>query len=364
MDSGLSATRLFEESNKEEGFLKSVVPDWVIKYGGAALICGGLGYLWYRNSSFRVYREIKLEEICRLQIKFINKLFLEYYLMGRTISGELFLKILKGEFDEGDPRIKDFVLQAQGKCYEQHIFLLIKSELKNSEKTKLSLFHYNLKLIELFNKINQKEREGIGLTQRETTMNALNSMIYFMCSGNFAQAFSYPDIGNQTDCLDHKECLQIFCDYETQTIRAFIDLFQKMVIDEGCLDLKKREEAFNKLFEERVRDETLLAYTVEKLGAAYAELPEEEKYHPLILFLKTALISPPNAGYTTNELSFFIGGFIFGLETGLEKLMNSSQSFGPYAMKIFKERTMTMLNSPVYQDLLEKAGIKFDPFEG
>ena len=55
MRKAISATKLVEGSNQEEGFIKSLIPSWMLKLGGATLLLGGLGLLWYRNSALRQY---------------------------------------------------------------------------------------------------------------------------------------------------------------------------------------------------------------------------------------------------------------------------------------------------------------------
>ena len=98
---------------------------------------------------------------------------------------------------------------------------------------------------------------------------------------------------DQAGCLDHQECLQLLIHYEMQTIGKLVDLYKRVVTEGQKKDLKERAEAFNNLFEERLRMESLEAYTVQKLGAEYTELPEEEKYHPMILFLNKVFYVPP-----------------------------------------------------------------------
>ena len=294
MKSGFSATKLVGGSNQEEGGLTSVVPSWLIKYGGAALAVGGLGYLWYRNSSLRAYNQIKDEELFRLNFRLFNNLFLDFYAMGRTLYNQLQLKAMKENIGD-DLRVQHWFNQAEQKYYQSKIVPLVEDELRKSEHPKLSEFFYRRKSHSLQDRIGEKQQRGIALTDLERWY--LDSvMVYlFVNSGRAIQGLQRLNPGSQGDCFDEKTCLQLLVSYEGQTVRKLFDLFQKMVVQEGCQDLKKRKEAFDSLLEKRLRMESLEAYAVQKLGPRHTELPADEKYHPMILLLNKAFIPPREA---------------------------------------------------------------------
>ena len=65
----------------------------LLKFGGAALVAGGLGYLWYRNSGLKVYREISNEEFCYLAIKVKHTIFPDFYRAVRKSNFDTIIKM-------------------------------------------------------------------------------------------------------------------------------------------------------------------------------------------------------------------------------------------------------------------------------
>ena len=139
MKRGISVAKLFEKSKQEEKLNNTLIPDWLIKYGGAVIAVGGLGYLWYLNSSLRAYHQIKDEEVCRLHHNLLNKLFIEYYLMDKTLTKQIFIMRAQQEeienraFDFGDPRTQNLMDQNAQQFQKEHITPVIENELKNSK---------------------------------------------------------------------------------------------------------------------------------------------------------------------------------------------------------------------------------------
>ena len=153
-------------------------------------------------------------------------------------------------------------------------------------------------------------------------------------------------------------------DYEAQTFRELYALFEKMVIQEGCKDVKKREEEYNRLYKQRLRMESLEAYAAEKLGAAYNELPEDEKYHPLMLFLSKVWEPTPNDEYSLDEMLSTFNFVLHPIHKGLRQIMLMPDfSPSPAKMKRIKAVLIKQAGIPQFKKFLEKSGLKFELFE-
>ena len=365
MDSGISATRLLEGSKNEEGPLKSLVPGWLIKLGGTALVVGGLGYLWYRNSSLRVYHRIKVEEMCRYQFKLLNKLFYEHYLLGRTIFNSVVLELKiqnpTARLDLNDPNIQKKFEALEDTHFEESIVPAAKNELKRSEYHKLSFFLYKAKLQVLMETMTKKNQQGVALTEEETRLTNLMMIYRWTNSGYLVKAFQVVNLGPLAECFDHKECFQLLVKYEEDSIRAYYKLHQELILEgEPNRDPKKVPKAFRRLFEERVKMESLEAYAIEKLGAAYAEVPEDEKYHPLILFLSKALTPPRGAGYSRDDISLFFERYVFDPHSLLQYYIMKNIRGDPF--EFAKDQVIEELSSPLFKEFFKITGIKYDFF--
>ena len=108
--------------------------------------------------------------------------------------------------------------------------------------------------------------------------------------------------------LSHKECLQILFNYEIETIQIKLDSYTKLVMNQKCVDMKKRKEEFDKIFQERVKMEPLLAYEKEKLEVEGQQPPE---YHPLFLSFHKALTPPADDGYTCAEIELLFTYLVY-----------------------------------------------------
>ena len=80
----MRATKQYQKSIQGRYDSEPSLSSRLMQFGGAAALIGGLGFLWYRNSSLKVYREIKDEEFYKLHFKIDNKLFPEIYSISRA----------------------------------------------------------------------------------------------------------------------------------------------------------------------------------------------------------------------------------------------------------------------------------------
>ena len=366
MKRGISVAKLFEKSKQEEKLNNTLIPDWLIKYGGAVIAVGGLGYLWYLNSSLRAYHQIKDEEVCRLHHNLLNKLFIEYYLMDKTLTKQIFIMRAQQEeienraFDFGDPRTQNLMDQNAQQFQKEHITPVIENELKNSKHKKLSVKHYTKKVDSVRDSFEKKVRNGVEVTDREIRLNDFINLTLDLSISHSLKAFQFFNAGSQADGLDHKECFQLLLDYQAETIHVFATLFQRMVIEDGFDNFEKRDKAFSRLFEQRHRMEPLHSYAVEKLGAHHTELPEDEKYDPLILFLAKAINPPPDAKYTSNEICKFFELLIFACQYYMVMYV---VKLPQDPMKIVKKKFKMNLDHSDFKKFLEDTGIHFDPFK-
>ena len=235
---------------------------------------------------------------------------------------------------------------------------MIEKELKRTKHKNLGILNYRLKKRDIWDRLYKKEQDNTPLTEVEGKLKSLFIANYFLTSGRIPEAVELYDVGNLSENLDHKECLQLLFDYEKESILAFFELYEKMIIQEGNQDFEARRIEFEKLVEERSRMESLEAYTVEKLGAAYNELPEEEKYHPLILFLNKALTQENEKSRPL--LYSFYRNIYFDFPCYLLYFVDKEAP--PDALENLKKDLRKEIGRPVYQDLF-KSGIKFDVFE-
>ena len=365
MKNALSATKLVEKSNQEEGLIQSLIPDWVIRLGGASLVVGGLGYLWYRNSGLRQYNEMTLEDFHRFLFKIEMKIFVLRYTEARKtfnqLVGEAKLRDARGVLNLEDPQTQKKFYEATKDTFIKNIFPVMLSEIKNSKYSKILGVFFEWKTKAVQEEISRKMNQRIELTHTENQFKNMNLIAALLAHGNLFKPFQMQKIVGQGDCLDHQECLQLLVDYESQTIRELVDLYKRIATEGRSRDLKQRADAFNNLFEERLRMESLEAYTVEKLGAAYTELPEEEKYHPLILFLNKAFTLPPNLGYNSRDVCNLFRFYFYEFSTLIQVFLSRVPSLPP--IKSLTEDFRNQIRGPQFQGFLKESGLTFDLYE-
>ena len=359
----ISATKLLEKSAREREGNKSAIPDWLARIGGATLVLGGIGLLWYRNTSLCALRNLKLEQCSQLYLKMEKKAFLETYLETRTVYHQILT-----EFKLQNPAIAfniteethmERFVDALVSPYKENVIPILISAIRNSKHSKLSLSHFYKKKEMVKDQIRLKNRDGVELTQLEKKFLNVYNAKRFLSLGCLVKAFQGFQGGDQGDGLDHKECLQLLIDYEADIIRDYFQLYRRILIDNGIGDLERRKKEVKRIFRERLRMESLEAYTVEKHGARYAELPEEEKYHPLLIFLSKALTPPQGASYNGVDVSIFFLNTLFESQALVQFFLTNART--PMPTQNLVNLVVNILKDPANLRFVEEAEIKFDP---
>ena len=365
MQKAITAANLVERSGQDQGFFNSDLGRNIIKYGATALLFGGIGYLWYRKSSFRAFVELKDEEFYKLNFKVQNSVFLDDYVQTRMNFYKALIAYQKKApglgIDLLNPNTQTFLLQSSSKHLETKIFPLIQRVLSSSDYPSLKVGYFVKKAMILEAEVKKKRNQGLNLTQEETQFMDLKFLFGAFYSGLFLEAYITLNVGNQADALDHKECLQLYLDYEISSLHAYTDLYAKIVVEGRSRDLKVRAKEFNNLLEERVRMQPLIDYTVQKLGQRYAELPEDEKYHPMILFFKKALIAPLNRGYSNAELYALIREITLALQIQIHMLF--TEIVNPAVIEGFKTQCRNRFKNPAHQRVLRLSGLRLRLFQ-
>ena len=269
MKKALSATKLVEKAEQQEELANSIIPSWMVRLGGVTLMLGGLGYLWYRNSSLRDYLRIQDEEFFRLYLKLHNKAFVPRLMVSRIIYTRMF-----SEFKIEHPNLVFEITHRSLftkfkkrylKCIDLSEDPIFQEVLKNSEYSKLSSNHFKIRREYFFGRYEDKQRQGLPIPEIENTW----SIAYLLDSrleiGFIIEGLQRFVPTGEIEPLNHKECLQRLLDYEAETIQASLELYKRVVIVGGSTDLKARREEFDRLYEERFIMEPLEAYAIEKL---------------------------------------------------------------------------------------------------
>ena len=362
MKNALSATKLLERSKQEEGLTNSLIPDWLLRLGGAILLVGGLGYLWYRNSALRQCHQFTEEDFHLLNFRIENKGFVTRYIIARKVFNQITIEEKEKEprsvLNLDDPQIQQRFITTSKVPFIKILYPKTLQEIKNSKYPKLTEPAFVKKMMNIHAKILKKLDQRIELTPKETQFHNLRQLSSLLPRGLLIEPFMRQKLGTQADGLDHKECLQLLVEYESQTIRNLLDLYKRMVIEGKNQDLQQRIEAYDQLFEGRLRMEELVAYTVEKLGAGYAELPEEEKYHPLILFLSKALTVPPGQEYSPSDMFNFFRFFFYDINALIQAFMKNVST--TYTIEGLTTGPRELRKSVVAETFLKRTGLKLD----
>ena len=369
MQKGLSATKLVEKASQEEAN-NSVIPDWVFQLGGATLVLGGLGYLWYRRRIIRAYNQLTDEKFSKLYLQMENRGLQFRIWIFRTVLSKIMadfrLSNLGRKFNIREEKTKDLFGQVITKQNEKNVQPVIDIVLRFSEHSQLTLNLFNKKKEVIENQIKEKAEQGIALSSAEKMVKNLSSMVSDLNQGFFVQAFQELDLGDQTEGLNHKECLQCLLDYEADTIISYLNLYQTMVSRDRNPDLDRRIEAFVSIMEPRMRMEALKSFATQKLrtGGRYFELPEEERYDPLILFLSVAL-DPPQKDiydvYARGKIIDFFHNMIFERQAFIQLFITRVAE--PSPLKNLLPFLRGHLKHPSVVELLEENGLTFDPYK-
>ena len=368
MQKGLSTTKLVEKASQEEAN-NSVIPDWVFQLGGATLVLGGLGYLWYRRRTLKVYNQLTDEEFFKLHFKIENSVFADRILLTRSLWTKILVNFRVKHLNKkvnfnSEKTIKEAQQEIQRKAKEA-MTPLLKNRLKLSEHSNLTFNLFNRRKEVIRKKLKEKNQNGIGLTQSEKNYQNFSWVVSFLSQGLFVMAFQGLDLdlGEQSQGLDHKECLQCLLDYEADTIISYLNLYQTMVIRDRNRDLNRRIEAFVSIMEPRIRMVPLKSFAIQKLraGGRYFELPEEERLDPRILFLRKALEPPQEAKYSRKDISDFFQILIFDKLAYIQIFM--ALVADPCPIKKLLPYLRGDLDKPQVLALFEESGLNFDPFK-
>ena len=143
-------------------------------------------------------------------------------------------------------------------------------------------------------------------------------------TGNFVDGFQRIKLDGRASKLDHRDCLKRMVEYELETFNRYVVLYKKLIVDEGSLDIKKREQEFDKIMIQRAKVEPLEAYARERL-AGEAEggggENEEFQYRPLLLFFYKAFNPEPGSSYSNQDIEVLIHLFFMELEVLMKLLM-------------------------------------------
>ena len=359
----MRAATIYQKSNNSDSSLSARI----LRYGGAALVVGGLGFLWYRNSSLKVYNEMGDEEFCKLHFKIENNLFPEIY----SISRVHYAKTLASLRNQNPNRIINFMdPMAQGEISKAiksvtpiKLPPLTGQELKHSKFPKLSLRHYYQKEQaydrEMFNKLDNQR--VVPLTDLDRYYSNTSILFETMQVGFFVQAFQNVQIDNTTSRLDHRDCLKRLVEYELETIKRYNTLYKKLIVKEGCLDLKKREQELEKIIAERAKMEPLEVYARERLGGeAGGDQGEVDqlRYHPLILFLLKAFIPDPEVQYSRQDIIVLIQLYLMEFEVMV--YYSFTYLGGKGSIDGLKNIFDIFRNKPAMKQVIEKIGLEVE----
>ena len=356
----MKSIEIAEKLDQTKIMEKSELSRKLFKIGGAALLFGGIGYLWYRNSSLRAYLEVSPEKIYKTDFKIRNKLFVESFLAARSSfnkalieHAEIFpnspIKFMSPAFNE----ICRVSLELQrGLRYDR----LRKEEILKSDCSELGVNLFLKKANALLNNnilARLKKREAIN--ELEDMFRTPQSLMFSTSVGVPARGFQMMKSYGQDDKLDHKECLNLLLEYELDSLKRYIEFFSSLLHNGGFKDKQKIIQDFQKLFDERTRMEPLEAYARSHLGDEYGG---ELKYHPLILFLRTAVTPSPEAGYNKYEIDVLYLHVIIVPQAKIERLLNEGNE-GPKDIVRFTKEYNNLIESRQIKAILRRVGIDF-----
>ena len=288
----MRGARLLQTASIAKDPSESSLSTRLLQLGGTALVVGGLGYLWYRNSSFKVYREMSDEDACELCFKVKNALFPEFYRTVRNSYTNTVIQLQRENqnhqfFNILDPLYKERFLNASLEALSQTINLKLHRTLKDFEYERLGVYFYCLKDTQQATRVQKKLASGIPLAENEQRYKNLRVVWDFCAGGLIILGFqALENVQDLTRSLDHKECLKLLFDYEMESIQKMFDVYTELVFNQRCLDINKRSEELEKILQESLRMEPLVTYAREKVVEEGQEPPI---YHPLLLFFQKAL---------------------------------------------------------------------------
>ena len=179
--------------------------------------------------------------------------------------------------------------------------------------------------------------------------------------GCFVYSFQRIQIDREIRGLDHKECLKRLVDYELETIRQYNILYKRLIVGEGCVEVKKREEEFDKIMAERAKMEPLQAYAREKLAReAGGDGPDsgQAEYHPLILFFRKAFIPNPGARYSKEDIMVLFREYFIEFDRLTRYSLMYMRSPGP--IHRLKNMFIALGEKPSVKQAIQKIGLEIE----
>ena len=363
MEKTISAENLVKQvSEREQGHSTSILPNWLVGVGGGVLLIGGLGYLWHRRSTGRG-ASIKLtdEQFYNLHFKIENRLFLQKYVLRRRSYSKVLLQIKQenqgAAFDLMDENNKHRFLHEEE---ENRVMInaMIANELKLSEYPQLTFEKFEEKRQEVMAKFLKKMSSPNQMTPLERKFLNTTLLNSGLLTGLIPQAFQRLDVGDQAVYLEHRECLEMLVNYELKSSQAYLELLERL--DAEGVTGHARTQAFFDLVQKRLKMEILSTYSALKLGDDYAGLSDDDKYHPLLLFLHKALSPPPSAQYDGNKISSFYRVIALDFPALVQDYFTKPPSQG--SSQRLKGILKDIINEEVYRSFLQKSGLNLVSF--
>ena len=358
----MKAANLLEKVSKAKNPSQSNFSTRLLQLGGAGLVLGRLGYLWYRKTTRKRNHELKSKEFGEAVFKVSNKLFPEFYSLVRKSNFEVVVQVQSREdynqsqLDVNNPVVKDLFYQAgkedRERLSEAKFFgSLVKLGFENLQAN-------YLKYKQEEERIAHKFKSKMSLNEDESKIFNISFYEYHCPRALLIAPFqNFMNIQEHVTGLDHKECLQRLFNYETETIKIMMETYSELVLTERCLDMRKREEEYDKIFQERVRMQPLQDYVCKKLEAAGRQALV---YNPLILLLSRALTPPDFARYSKIELDMLFTNLIFDPQICFLKMFTRVKA--PKSVEPVKETFLQNLQTPAIKLVLEKTGLKYTVF--
>ena len=354
----MNQANLIEKAIETQETEKISLPTRLLQIGGAALLLGGAGYLWYRNSSLKVYLELKNEDFYKLSIRVMNKLFFEYHVASKACFNktldEMLIRNPNHRLDFMNPLVLKEFNDAWHFEGAKGCEILLKEELKNSEHPKLGLYFYKQKLSSVFSELKKKASRGVLMSDLENLFSACICALSSHITGQFPRGFQNFIVLGQAERLDHKECLKLLFDYEMETLRIYEEFVGKLAAKGKLKEKEKNIKDFLKNFEERNRMEPLEVYARFHLGEDYGG---ELKFHPLLLFLHKALTPDLAAGYNRFDIEVLDHELINEPQMMLEGYLTQRIPAGGFFL--FRQISLNFLSRADLKLILKKTGLKF-----
>ena len=298
--------------------------------------------------------------VMKVQVKAANKVFTEAYTLSRRIFDETAQELRAAQ---GTPltNTDDFSLQEKFTKRAGPAVKELRDKAITEELAKVPELSEMPR--DAFDKLSAAQADQVE--ELDAMRENLNNVQYRFLSVTLAfkglsacslcQIYQFIGRTDDSEGLEHIECLQTVFNYEKQTLKAYVSLLGAL-IEKGVSELAERKKRLEALAGDRYAVKELVEFAASKIGESATP---ELAYDPLLLFLRQSFKPSRDAGYFDDSVTRLYHRLVIEPQVEVRNAILSpdfDQTDLAALVGLFKGR----VGESVGEEILGKVGVEYD----